>query len=74
MFNNAMQCKYLKTSIGNIWKINGPINCNRKSVTYYPKCLTCDQTYTGQTNSLRLRMYGHKSGSRLRNNNNIFVK
>ena len=43
-----------------------------KNVVYYLKCPTCVQTYTGQTNNLRLRMNGHRSGSRLGNNTNIF--
>ena len=70
--NYIQECKFFETSNGSIWNVNCHINCNSKNVVYYLKCPTCVQTYTGQTNNLRLRMNGHRSGSRLGNNTNIF--
>ena len=72
--NYIQQCESFTTSNGVIWNIKSHINCNSKNVVYFLKCTTCEETYTGQTNNLRLRMNGHKSGARLGTNSDIFDK
>ena len=62
------------TSNGVTWFIKSHINCNSTNVLYYLKCSGCNETYTGKTNNLRLRMNNHKSGAKLGNNSDIFDK
>ena len=68
------ECKLFPTSNGVIWNIKSHITCNSSNVLYYLKCSSCNQTYTGKTNNLRLRMNNHKSGCKLGNNSDIFDK
>ena len=72
--NYIQQCESFTTSNGVMWKIKSHVNCNSKNVVYFLKCNSCEETYTGQTNNLRLRMNGHKSGARLGTNSDIFDK
>ena len=66
------QCKEFKLSNGKSWKINCRITCNSINVIYYLKCIKCNTTYIGKTNSLRKRMNGHISDSRHGNTTDKF--
>ena len=72
--NYIQESHSFTTSNGCIWNVRSHINCNSINVLYYLQCSGCNQTYTGKTNHLRLRMNNHKSGAKLGNNSDIFDK
>ena len=68
------ECKSFMTSNNVIWELRTRITCNSKNVIYYLKCISCDfnETYTGKTNNLRLRMNNHIIGCRYGNSSDRF--
>ena len=73
--NYIVECTSFMTSNNVEWKINCRITCNSRNVIYYLKCLCCNfETYTGKTNSFRLRMNQHISEIRTGNTTDRFDK
>ena len=68
------ECNFFRTSNNVEWEIREHITCNSKCTLYFLKCRICNlaTTYTGKTNTFRLRMNNHISDSRTGNSTDRF--
>ena len=67
------ECTSFITSNKTDWNIKCYIDCNSVNVIYHLKCNYCnDTTYTGKTDTLRLRTNNHISACRNGNSTNMF--
>ena len=67
------ECESFETANGVKWKLKCYIDCNSSNVLYYLMCNACKEvTYTGKTDSIRLRTNNHITGCRHGNSSNKF--